>query len=330
MGPENEPPVACLTYSPANPQPYETVYFDAGDSYDPDGSIAYYMLFDFGDGYVEGIDWPDTWHTYYSEGMYTVTMTVYDGNGASDSTSVSVRVGGEPVPPVAIIGYEPSLPLVGESVTFDACHSFDPDGTITTYIWQFGDGDVAEGLTATHAYEHEGVYSVKLTVMDGDMLVDEDVVSITIASVPVAAMMYSPQDPEEEELITFYAYGSYDEGGMVDYVWSFGDGTYAIGWEAEHIYIERGDYEVTLTVTNIYGIQTSVTQTVDVGKGSNGVKGVVLSENLRPIKNAVAEVRTLDGTLIGCTLTDSQGEFEIGVLRRVCTSSRSRRTGTLT
>ena len=77
------------------------------------------------------------------------------------------------------------------------------------------------------------------------------------------------------------------------------------------MYIERGDYEVTLTVTNIYGIQMSVTQTVDVGKGSNGVKGVVLSENLRRIKNAVAEVRTLDGTLIGCTLTDSQGEFEI-------------------
>jgi len=194
---------------------------------------------------------------------------------------------------------------------FDASESFDPDGIITTYIWQFGDGDVADGLTSGHAYEHEGVYDVKLTVMDGDLLVDEDVARITVASVPIAALLYSPQDPLDEEPVTFYAYGSYDEGGIVEYVWSFGDGTYATGWEVAHTYLQQGAYEVTLTVTNIYGIQASVTQTVDVGRGNNGVMGTALSENLRPIKNAVVEVMTTDGTLAGCTLTDSQGEFKI-------------------
>ncbi len=307
---DNEEPVASLTYAPPNPAPGETVYFDASGSYDPDGWIEYYV-FDFGDGTCDYTWYPHVTHTYYQEGVYTVTLTVYDSNWIWNSTSVEVRVGLGGAPPVAIIAYEPSMPLVGDAVAFDASYSFDPDGTIVSYTWQFGDGDVAEGITAAHAYEHEGVYDVKLTVMDGDLLVDEDVVSITVASVPAPAMVYSPLDPDEGELVTFYAYGSYDEGGIVEYVWSFGDGTYASGWEAAHVFAEQGSYDVTLTVTNIYGVQASVTVEVDVGKGDSGVKGTVMSESLRPIKNAVVEVRTSNGVLVGSTLTDSSGQFMI-------------------
>ncbi|MEW5748321.1 MAG: PKD domain-containing protein [Candidatus Thermoplasmatota archaeon] len=307
---ENAAPVPVLDWTPMAPAVGEAVLFNASGSYDPDGWVDYYV-FDYGDGYAEGAPWSEMYHTYNAEGVYTVTLTVYDNNWLAGSVSAEIAVGGEGAPPVAVIAYEPSMPAVGDTVAFDASHSFDPDGAIVSYIWQFGDGDVAEGMTATHAYEHEGVYSVKLTVMDGDLMVDEDVVTITVASVPVPAMVYSPLDPDEGELVTFYAYGSYDEGGIVEYVWSFGDGTYASGWEAAHVFAEQGDYEVTLTVTNMYGVQASITQTVEVGKGDSGVKGVVMSESLRPLKNAVVEVRTSGGALVGSTLTDAQGEFMI-------------------
>lgn len=304
----NLEPVPILSFSPAAPQPGETVYFDAGDSYDPDGSIVYYY-FDFGDDSYQWTSSPQVQHTYYSEGQYTVTLSVYDQYWVFSSTSIVVGVGLEPVPPVAIVAYEPSLPVVGDPVTFDASNSFDPDGDIIAYVWQFGDGDVAEGMIVTHVYEHEGVFEVQLTVMDGDLLVGVNFVNVTVASVPMPAMVWSPLEPKVGELVTFYAYGSYDEGGIVEYAWSFGDGIYAIGWEVTHTYSERGDYEVTLTVTNIYGIQASVTQTIDVGKGGGGVKGSVHSQNNKPVSGAVVELRSMDGVLVASTLTDGAGDY---------------------
>ena len=304
---ENTPPVAVLTYTPENPDPYDTVVFDAGGSYDPDGWIEYY-LFDFGNGDMIWTWYPEASYTYYYEGVYAVTLIVYDSSGVSSSTSVEVRVGGNPAPPVAIISYQPPLPLVGESVTFDASYSFDPDGTISTYVWQFGDGCVSEGMTVTHAYEHEGVYEVRLTVMDNEMMVDEDWANLTVASVPIASIMHTPLVPDIEELVTFYAYGSYDEGGIVEYAWSFGDGTYALGWQTEHVYVERGDYLVTLTVTNVYGIQASATVIVEVGDIGSGVKGVVVSEALKPLKGAAVDV-VLNGMTVASTLTGADGAF---------------------
>jgi PKD repeat protein len=212
--------------------------------------------------------------------------------------------------PVAIAAYEPAMPLVGETVVFDGSNSVDPDGTIVTYIWQFGDGDVGEGVNVTHAYEHEGVHEVILTVIDGDMLSDENRVNITVASIPVAEILYSPSSPEAGTVITFYGYGSYDEGGIVQYEWSFGDGTYANGWEVSHVYAESGTYEVRLTVTNIYGIQTSTAVELDLDKGNHGVTGEVVNVNLKPIKDALVEVRN-QGALVASTLTDSEGEFVI-------------------
>ena len=303
----NEAPVPILTYTPAHPAPGQEVYFDASGSYDPDGSILYYY-FEFGDGDYEYTTSPYIWHTYYYEGYYTVTLGLYDSSWMWNSTSAVISVGGQAAPPVAIAAYEPSMPLVGETVVFDGSHSFDPDGVIVEYIWQFGDGDVAMGVIAEHVYEHEGTYQVKLTVMDGDLLVDEDIVYITVASVPVASMVYSPLNPSAGDLVTFYAYGSYDEGGIVEYVWSFGDGTYAIGWEASHVYDQRGIYEAVLTVTNIYGIQRSTSMTLTVDIGNSGVKGVVVSDNERPIKNALVELR-LNGILVGSAQTDATGAF---------------------
>ncbi|MGD9962481.1 MAG: PKD domain-containing protein [Thermoplasmata archaeon] len=306
---ENAPPVAALTYMPENPDPYDTVFFDAGESYDPDGWIEYYR-FEFGNGDLVWTWYPEVSYTYYYEGVYTVTLTVYDGGGASGTTSVDVRVGGEPAPPVAIIGYLPPLPLVGEGVTFNASHSFDPDGAISTYTWQFGDGCVAEGMTVTHVYEHEGVYEVRLTVMDNDMMVDQDWANLTVASVPVASIVHTPLVPDTGETVTFYAYGSYDEGGIIEYAWSLGDGTYALGWQIEHVYVERGDYIVTLTVTNVYGVQDSATVTIEVGDIGAGVRGVVVSEALRPLRSAAVEVM-LNGMTVASTLTGTDGSFLI-------------------
>jgi PKD repeat protein len=53
-------------------------------------------------------------------------------------------------------------------VVFNATSSYDPDGAIVTYIWDFGDNNTAAGTVAEHAYAFEGIYTITLTVVDDD------------------------------------------------------------------------------------------------------------------------------------------------------------------
>lgn len=55
----------------------------------------------------------------------------------------------------------------GDSLTFSAVGSSDPDADALTFSWNFGDGNVGDGLTTSHTYSQPGDYGVTLTVSDG-------------------------------------------------------------------------------------------------------------------------------------------------------------------
>ncbi|MCW7074989.1 MAG: right-handed parallel beta-helix repeat-containing protein [Candidatus Methanospirare jalkutatii] len=74
--------------------------------------------------------------------------------------------GVENKPPIADFTYLPLLPAVGQTITFDASNSTDPDGTIISYEWDFGDGTTGSGKVITHSYEESKIYRVTLTVTD--------------------------------------------------------------------------------------------------------------------------------------------------------------------
>jgi len=87
----NKPPVANFTYSPERPIANQTITFDASSSYDPDGTIVSYE-WDFGDGSEETTTSPTIQHSYSIAGTYTVTLTVTDNDGLTNSTSTQVEV----------------------------------------------------------------------------------------------------------------------------------------------------------------------------------------------------------------------------------------------
>ncbi len=74
--------------------------------------------------------------------------------------------------PVSSFTYAPTIPTPGETITFDASASYDHDGTIVTYTWNFGEGNVtvATNPTITHSYSVDGNYTVELTVTDNEGL----------------------------------------------------------------------------------------------------------------------------------------------------------------
>jgi PKD repeat protein len=136
--------------------------FDATDSHDEDGDIVSYT-WEFGDGTVGSGVAPN--HVFPTFGTYAVTLTVLDDGGASASLTqfISVNIGN--ANPAAKFEHS-CIALV---CTFNGTESFDVDGTISGYRWEFGDGNVSEaGATVTHTYAAAGSYSASLTVTDND------------------------------------------------------------------------------------------------------------------------------------------------------------------
>ncbi|TRZ51261.1 MAG: PKD domain-containing protein, partial [Dehalococcoidia bacterium] len=244
----NRPPVAALTASLSIINEKETVSFDASSSYDLDGTIVSYT-WGFGDGTAAiGVK---VEHTYEYLGNYTVTLTVVDNDGATDdvTSSVTVTPGALNISPVAIFLKSAKTVNINEIATFNASLSYDPDGTITSYAWTFGDGTTAAGVAADHVYSEEGTYTVTLTVTDNDGLTDVATTNIIATTTPVqnqspvASFTESAQAISLGESIHFDGSGSSDpDGTITSYAWTFGDGTTAAGVAADHVYSEEGTY----------------------------------------------------------------------------------------
>jgi PKD repeat protein len=154
------PPVALFTPTMTGMD----LSVDASASYDQNTpALALTYAWDFGDGST-GTGVTAT-HTYLTPGTYTVTLTVTNTIPLSASTSHDVIAASGNAPPIAsfTVTYSSS---VNWQVSFDASGSFDPDGTISAYDWNFGDGTTGTGSTATHTYAFRGTWTVTLTVTD--------------------------------------------------------------------------------------------------------------------------------------------------------------------
>ncbi len=113
----------------------------------------------------------------------------YDGyiyltsNGGDAGVYVEVEIDGSPpvhYPPVASFSYTYLSPI---TIMFNASRSYDPDGFITEYNWDFGDGVTGAGITYNHTYIANRTYNVKLTVKDDDHLTDVTTWNVSISNV---------------------------------------------------------------------------------------------------------------------------------------------------
>jgi len=173
--------------------------------------------------------------------------------------------------PTAAFTASPSNPAPGESVTFDASGSSDPDGTLESYAWEFGDGSTGSGQSTSHTYDAAQTVDVVLTVTDDGGKTASVTETLTIGdpnAAPTAAFTNDPATPEPGQSVTFDASGSGDaDGTITSYEWDLGDGTTATGETVAHTYGSEGSYSVTLTVTDDEGATGTTTTDVSVTAG---------------------------------------------------------------
>jgi len=198
----NQEPVANIT-GPLIGYVNQTIIFSAQNSYDVDGRIVGYR-WDFDNDGLFDIDWLEEvfiTHEYQTAGWYTVKLQVIDDEGeTSIDTYVIDIVSLEPgqYPPIAQIEITLKEEFnISENISFDASGSYDPDGFIINYLWNFDDGNTSMLVNPVHSYKQAGNYVVTLTLTD-----DENLTSIAALTVSVVdnRTVEPDEKPDEREL----------------------------------------------------------------------------------------------------------------------------------
>ena len=172
-----QPPTAIASANPTSGTSPLTVNFTGDDSFDPNGDPLTYF-WDFGDG-NSSTDANPT-HIFTNVGSYSVSLTVEDGNGGTDNTTLTITV--NPATPTACFTATPTSGNSPLNVAFDASCSNHPTGAALTYSWDFGDGNTDSSVNPTHVYTSVGTYTATLTVDDGNGGTATTTETITVTS----------------------------------------------------------------------------------------------------------------------------------------------------
>jgi PKD repeat protein len=269
-----DPPEPVISATPSNPKPQEEIKFNASESTAPTGEIESYgweyeVSDDYSDQTVTGESFS---HTYQENGEYDVTLEIEDNGGATESTTKTIKVGGED--PTADIAVSIEEPQPNEEVSFNASGSTAPVGGIESYEWEYEVSDdysdqPVTGSSFSHTYDEVGEYDVTLTIEDIGGATDTVTKTIEVGGDgPTADFDISPTTPRPNQEVLFDAADSETPAGeIVSYAWDYESANYgnsATGESFSHTFRNYGTYEVELVVTNSYEQTATVTKTVDV------------------------------------------------------------------
>jgi len=230
---------------------HEELFFDGSASYDPEGSALTY-LWDFGDGTDESGVSPS--HVYEESGVYTAVLTVADEYHAVHQAQTEVTIVDSS--PVADAG-GPYSGVVNQLLCFSGLGSFDIEGDIVSYQWDFDDGESGNGATITHTYSEAALYFVSLTVVDEDGNQDSDIAEVMISHdniPPTQPQVTGPTRGIPRVSYSFQMMATDEEGQEICFVIDWGDGSstttpfFPAGAviTTSHLWDESGEYNVSI------------------------------------------------------------------------------------
>ena len=281
--PANQPPVALFTVDSNNVLAPATILFTDAST-DADGKIVSW-LWEFEAGstifYNSQTYQKSVSHTFTKSGTYPVKLTVTDDGSLTNTYILDIIVKNNA--PVAILTASPNPVLSKNQVNFFGNNSYDIDGNITKYAWDFGDGIViTQGRSSeTHIYAKPGSYQALLTVTDnlGDSSTASLLINVTNRN-PIARITYSSLTVKAPGSLLFNGDTSIDDDGIiVSYSWSVSNSIVATTPNSTIQFTTEGIYVVSLTVTDDFGATNTTSVTVNVTPPDNILPIAILNVN---------------------------------------------------
>jgi ABC-type transport system substrate-binding protein/PKD repeat protein len=232
-------------------------------------------------------------HVYEEQGVYTFDVAVRETSASNnvddffvtsiDGTVVVADMFNQ-APVILGVEYYPPDPDTATLIAFEA-DAYDPEDNPLEYTWDFGDGTGADGQSVTHRFPAAGLYEVTLSVTDNIIGTGTRPVTLTVQvevddNLPPTLVVpdFEPTDPRTET--AFHVDAGDPDGDLLMFTWDWGDGTTTVTYEATatHSYRHGGTYVITVTVSDLTGLEgheVSDSGTVYVSKGQQKHGGTV-------------------------------------------------------
>jgi gliding motility-associated-like protein len=213
---------------------------------------------DFGDGVGTSTTGPVTTYTYPNPGQYIASMEVDGGAGCTDIMYHIVTVIDVLTPAISA----PDTVCLNETFQF-LDQSTVTNGTITSWSWDFGDGNTSNLQDPFHAYSASGTYNVTLDVTTSTGCTNTGAYVATVMDLPISDFDFTI--PCEGQPTIFTDLSNDPNGTIIYWEWDFGDGSPVDNSQnPQHQYAVAGNYDVTLVVASEYGCYDTIQQTVTI------------------------------------------------------------------
>lgn len=236
----NSSSIQANAYSPICPGQVTVIY---ADTFGTTGPLTYQWSNGLGTTAGPYIVTPSQPTTYY------VTATNSCGVSITDSVTVDFA----PPPTLTMFSNIDSSCVPGLFSFTDNSFANNPPDSISSWLWNFGDGSTSQDQNPQHVYTQPGTYNVTLTVTTNSGCTNNNASAPYVISVfpnPIAAFSLNSTSfflPSEQMITTNSSVGA------TTYFWDFGDGGNSTAVEPTYLYSSIGNYIVTLIATNQYG-----------------------------------------------------------------------------
>jgi len=242
----------------------EQVDFDGAFSSASEGSSIVKFEWDYENDGIIDAEGEKTSYIYNQRRTRICRLVVTDSIGVMSEDTCLVNVFN--TSPITEFTVSPSNPSIQDMVNITDTSS-DPDGLITSWLWDFGDGTNSTVQSPSHIYSQKGEWQITLTIKDNDGAESSVTHTLTVINLqPEASFECITPDPQTDMDIQFMDNSIDPENKAISWFWDFGDGNTSELQIPTHKFATEGDYNVTLTVkddenaTNTYTITVSVTE----------------------------------------------------------------------
>jgi hypothetical protein len=164
--------------------------------------------------------------------------------------------------PAPVVDFNFTSACANSAVNFTGSASIS-EGFIALTEWDFGDGEMAEGLTTSHIYDVSSTYDVIFRAFSNEGCYSEVTRSVNL--LPTPDVSFTSQGSCINSAVNFTNLTILPAGtGSVNYTWNFGDGATSVQESPSHTYAAAGSYTISLTATNQGGCSDSFSTTIEI------------------------------------------------------------------